>query len=59
VRYRTGQLRELYGEQLGDPESGLTLVIALGADGPMGPGEASCPDGWADAQPVAAVPGES
>lgn len=34
VRYRMGQLRELYGERLDDPESVLALVIALGADGP-------------------------
>jgi DNA-binding PucR family transcriptional regulator len=30
VRYRMGQLRELYGEQLDDPETVLALVVALG-----------------------------
>jgi hypothetical protein len=30
VRYRMGQLRELYGERLGDPRSVLELTIALG-----------------------------
>lgn len=30
VRYRMGQLRELYGEQLDDPEVVLALVVALG-----------------------------
>lgn len=38
VRYRMGQLRELYGERLDDPESVLALVIALGADGPAAAG---------------------
>lgn len=38
VRYRMGQLRELYGERLDDPESVLALVIALGADGPAAEG---------------------
>lgn len=32
VRYRMGQLRELYGERLDDPEVVLALVLALGAD---------------------------
>ncbi|WP_372728502.1 PucR family transcriptional regulator [Nocardioides sp.] len=32
VRYRMGQLRELYGEQLDDPASVLALVLALGTD---------------------------
>lgn len=30
VRYRMGQLRELYGEQLDDPETVLAATIALG-----------------------------
>ncbi len=30
VRYRMGQLRELYGERLDDPEVVLALVVALG-----------------------------
>ena len=33
VRYRVGQLRELYGERLDDPESVLELTLALGAEG--------------------------
>ena len=33
VRYRVGQLRELYGERLDDPESVLELTLALGTDG--------------------------
>ena len=33
VRYRMGQLRELYGERLDDPESVLELTLALGTDG--------------------------
>jgi hypothetical protein len=32
VRYRMTQLRELYGDQLTDPDAVLSLVIALGAD---------------------------
>jgi PucR C-terminal helix-turn-helix domain len=32
VRYRMGQLRELYGERLDDPEMVLALTLALGAD---------------------------
>lgn len=31
VRYRVGQLRELYGESLGDPATVLALTVALGA----------------------------
>ena len=34
VRYRMGQLRELYGERLEDPRTVLELTIALGADLP-------------------------
>ena len=30
VRYRMGQLRELFGERLEDPRSVLELTIALG-----------------------------
>jgi PucR-like helix-turn-helix protein len=30
VRYRMGQLRELYGERLDDPDEVLALVVALG-----------------------------
>lgn len=33
VRYRMGQLRELFGERLGDPEVVLELVLALGHPG--------------------------
>ncbi|NYD40206.1 helix-turn-helix domain-containing protein [Nocardioides panaciterrulae] len=32
VRYRMGQLRELYGDRLDDPAQVLALTIALGAD---------------------------
>ena len=32
VRYRMGQLRELYGERLDDPEMVLALTLALGAE---------------------------
>jgi DNA-binding PucR family transcriptional regulator len=32
VRYRMGQLRELYGERLDDPDQVLALTVALGAD---------------------------
>ena len=32
VRYRMGQLRELYGERLDDPATVLGLTIALGGD---------------------------
>ncbi len=34
VRYRMGQLRELYGDRLEDPDSVLELTIALGAAQP-------------------------
>jgi hypothetical protein len=34
VRYRMGQLRELYGDRLDDPATVLALTIALGADLP-------------------------
>jgi hypothetical protein len=34
VRYRMGQLRELYGDRLQDPATVLALTIALGADPP-------------------------
>ncbi|MFC4784568.1 PucR family transcriptional regulator [Nocardioides sp. MAHUQ-72] len=34
VRYRMGQLRELYGDRLDDPATVLALTIALGAEGP-------------------------
>ena len=30
VRYRMGQLRDLYGDQLDDPETVLALTLALG-----------------------------
>ncbi|MGB0101108.1 MAG: helix-turn-helix domain-containing protein, partial [Nocardioides sp.] len=30
VRYRMGQLRELYGDRLDDPETVLALTVALG-----------------------------
>lgn len=32
VRYRMGQLRDLYGDRLTDPETVLSLTVALGAD---------------------------
>jgi DNA-binding PucR family transcriptional regulator len=32
VRYRMGQLRDLYGDRLEDPGTVLALVVALGAD---------------------------
>jgi DNA-binding PucR family transcriptional regulator len=32
VRYRMGQLRELYGDRLDDPQTVLALTVALGAD---------------------------
>ncbi len=31
VRYRMGQLRELYGDRLEDPRTVLALTLALGA----------------------------
>jgi DNA-binding PucR family transcriptional regulator len=34
VRYRMGQLRELYAERLEDPRSVLELTIALGVREP-------------------------
>ncbi|MGH3360946.1 MAG: PucR family transcriptional regulator [Nocardioides sp.] len=34
VRYRMGQLRELYGEKLEDPATVLELTLALGVDPP-------------------------
>jgi len=33
VRYRLGQLRELYGDRLDDPQTVLELTVALGAQG--------------------------
>jgi DNA-binding PucR family transcriptional regulator len=33
VRYRMGQLRELYGDRLEDPRTVLELMVALGAMG--------------------------
>jgi DNA-binding PucR family transcriptional regulator len=35
VRYRMGQLRELYGSRLEDPRAVLELTIALGAPSPV------------------------
>lgn len=32
VRYRMGQLRDLYGDRLTDPDTVLALTVALGAD---------------------------
>ena len=37
VRYRMGQLRELYGDRLDDPATVLELTIALGAAQPSRP----------------------
>ena len=37
VRYRMGQLRELFGDRLTDPEAVLELVLALGAPAPDAP----------------------
>jgi hypothetical protein len=37
VRYRMGQLRELYGDRLEDPDTILDLTIALGVDRPHTP----------------------
>jgi DNA-binding PucR family transcriptional regulator len=34
VRYRMGQVRELYGDRLGDPAVVRALVLALSAGGP-------------------------
>ena len=31
VRYRMGQLRELFGDRLDDPQTVLELTLALGA----------------------------
>ena len=45
VRYRMGQLREVYGDRLDDPRTVLELVIALATPQPGGPGE---PGGSAD-----------
>jgi hypothetical protein len=42
VRYRMGQVRELYGARLDDPRTVLELVLAL--HGPEGPGAAGSPD---------------
>ena len=42
VRYRMGQLRELYGDRLEDPDTVLALTVALGSHGPSEP-----PDGRA------------
>lgn len=38
VRYRMGQLRELYGDRLQDPQAVLEMTIALRPPGPQGPG---------------------
>jgi hypothetical protein len=40
VRYRMGQLRDLYGDRLDDPATVLALTIALGSAAPRpdGPG---------------------
>ena len=40
VRYRMGQLRELYGDRLDDPATVLELTLALGADVPVEMGTA-------------------
>ena len=37
VRYRMGQLRELYGKRLEDPRTVLDLTIALALESPPGP----------------------
>ena len=38
VRYRMGQIRELYGERLNDPRMILELTVALGATPTTEPG---------------------
>ena len=38
VRYRMGQIRELYGERLNDPKTVLELTVALGATPTTEPG---------------------
>jgi DNA-binding PucR family transcriptional regulator len=38
VRYRMGQLRELYGARLEDPRTVLELLLALERPGPVHPG---------------------
>jgi PucR C-terminal helix-turn-helix domain len=42
VRYRMGQLRELYGDRLEDPRAVLELLVAL--HGPEGPAPSGPPD---------------
>ncbi len=44
VRYRMGQLRELYGDRLEDPASVLELTVALAVDPPPGDPDAA----WVD-----------
>jgi hypothetical protein len=41
VRYRMGQLRELFGDRLDDPETVLELTIALAEDQPSRPSSAT------------------
>ena len=38
VRYRLGQLREIFGDRLEDPRSILELTVALGLEEPSSPG---------------------
>ena len=37
VRYRMGQLREVYGDRLTDPATVLALTVALATDAPLSP----------------------
>ena len=41
VRYRLGQLRELFGEDLDDPDRRFALMVALRLRRPAAPGTAS------------------
>jgi hypothetical protein len=45
VRYRMGQLRELYGDRLDDPGTVLGLVLALQRPGPVHPAGSGDPAG--------------
>lgn len=45
VRYRMGQLRELFGARLDDPQEVLRLTLALALGGPTAPAPAPAPSG--------------